>query len=123
MAAPLDVGPLIRENLFDKVDSVIMASATIAVGDASFDFFQNRVGLTQGDGLQLGSPFNYEEQVKLIVAGNMANPSTHRDLHERQCIEAIRHYVDLTDGHAFVLFTSYEFLRRAERELLSLIHI
>ena len=117
MAAPLDVGPLIRENLFDKVDSVIMASATIAVGDASFDFFQNRVGLTQGDGLQLGSPFNYEEQVKLIVAGNMANPSTHRDLHERQCIDAIRHYVDQTDGHAFVLFTSYEFLRRAEREL------
>ena len=117
MAAPLDVGPLIRENLFDKVDSVIMASATIAVGDASFDFFQNRVGLTQGDSLQLGSPFNYQEQVKLIVAGNMANPSTHRNLHERQCIEAIRHYVDLTDGHAFVLFTSYEFLRRAEREL------
>lgn len=117
MAAPLDVGPLIRENLFDKVDSVIMASATIAVGDASFDFFQNRVGLTQGDGLQLGSPFNYEEQVKLIVASDMANPSTHRDLHERQCIDAIRHYVDQTDGHAFVLFTSYDFLRRAEREL------
>ena len=117
MAAPLDVGPLIRENIFDKVDSVIMASATIAVGDASFDFFQNRVGLTQGDGLQLGSPFNYEEQVKLIVASDMANPSTHRDLHERQCIDAIRHYVDQTDGHAFVLFTSYDFLRRAEREL------
>ena len=117
MAAPLDVGPLIRENLFDKVDSVIMASATIAVGNASFDFFQNRVGLTQGDGLQLGSPFNYEEQVKLIVASDMANPSTHRDLHERQCIDAIRHYVDQTDGHAFVLFTSYDFLRRAEREL------
>ncbi len=117
MAAPLDVGPLIRENLFDKVDSVIMASATIAVGDASFDFFQNRVGLTKGDGLQLGSPFNYEEQVELVVVSDMANPSTHRDLHERQCIDAIRHYVERTDGHAFILFTSYEFLRRAEREL------
>ncbi|QEG24272.1 ATP-dependent DNA helicase [Mariniblastus fucicola] len=117
MAAPLDVGPLIRENLFDKVDSVIMASATIAVGDGSFDFFQNRVGLTQGDSLQLGSPFDYEEQAKLIVVRDMANPSTHRDLHERQCIEAIRHYVKQTDGHAFVLFTSYEFLSRTEREL------
>ncbi len=117
MAAPLDVGPLIRENLFDKVDSVIMASATIAVGNASFDFFQNRVGLTQGDSLQLGSPFDYEKQAKLVVVGDMANPSTHRDLHERQCIDAIRHYVKQTDGHAFVLFTSYEFLSRAEREL------
>jgi len=117
MAAPLDVGPLIRENLFDKVDSVIMASATIAVGDSSFDFFQNRVGLTQGDGLKLGSPFDYEKQAKLIVVSNMANPSSQRELHERQCVDAIRHYVDQTDGHAFVLFTSYEFLRRAEREL------
>jgi ATP-dependent DNA helicase DinG len=117
MAAPLDVGPLIRENLFDKVDTTIMASATIAVGDGSFDFFQNRVGLTQGDSLQLGSPFNYEQQAQLIVVSNMANPSTQRDLHERQSIEAIRHYVEKTDGHAFVLFTSYEFLRRAEREL------
>ena len=117
MAAPLDVGPLIRENLFDKVDSVIMASATIAVGDASFDFFQNRVGLTRGDSVQLGSPFNYETQAKLIVVSDMANPSTHRDLHERQCIDAVRHYVEQTDGNAFVLFTSYEFLRRAEREL------
>ena len=117
MAAPLDVGPLIRENLFDKVDTVVMTSATIAIGDGSFDFFQNRVGLTKGDSLQLGSPFNYEEQAKLIVVGNMANPSSQRDLHARQCIEAIRHYVEKTDGHAFVLFTSYEFLRRAEREL------
>jgi ATP-dependent DNA helicase DinG len=117
MAAPLDVGPLIRENLFDKVDSVIMASATIAVGDASFDFYRNRVGLTKSDSLQLGSPFNYEEQAQLIVVKDMANPSTHRDVHERQCIDAIRHYVQRTDGHAFVLFTSYEFLSRAEREL------
>ena len=119
MAAPLDVGPVIRENLFDKVDSVIMASATIAIGDASFDFFRNRVGLTKGDDLQLGSPFDYEQQAKLIVVGGMANPSTQRDVHERQCIDAIRHYVDQTDGNAFVLFTSYEFLKRAERELRS----
>ena len=119
MAAPLDVGPLIRENLFDKVDSVIMASATIAVGESSFDFFRNRVGLTQGDNLKLGSPFNYKQQAQLIVVRGMANPSTNRDLHERQCVDAIRTYVDRTDGNAFVLFTSYEFLKRAERDLRS----
>ncbi len=119
MAAPVDVGPLIRENLFDKVDSVIMASATIAVGESSFDFFRNRVGLTRGDNLKLGSPFNYQEQAELIVVHGMANPSTNRDVHERQCIDAIRHYVDRTDGNAFVLFTSYEFLKRAERDLRS----
>ena len=47
----------------------------------------------------------------------MTSPVTDRDTHERQSIEAIRQYVSRTDGHAFVLFTSYEFLNRAAREL------
>ena len=122
LAAPIDVGPAIRENLFDKTDTVIMASATIATSqatddDSSFEFFRNRVGLTQGDNVLLGSPFNYEEQAELIVVSNMANPSTHKDVHERQCIDAIQKYLTRTDGHAFVLFTSYDFLKRTEQAL------
>ena len=116
-AAPIDVGPAIRENLFDKIDTVVMASATIAVGESSFDFFRNRVGLTQGDNLSLGSPFDYQRQAELVIVRDMANPSTDRDLHERQCLDAIQKYLLRTDGHAFVLFTSYRFLIRAEREL------
>ena len=116
-AAPIDVGPAIRENLFDKIDTVVMASATIAVGESSFDFFRNRVGLTQGDNLSLGSPFDYKRQAELVIVRDMANPSTDRDLHERQCLDAIQKYLLRTDGHAFVLFTSYRFLIRAEREL------
>jgi ATP-dependent DNA helicase DinG len=119
MAAPIDVGPAIRENLFDKTDTVIMASATISTANASFDFFRHRVGLTQGDNLHLGSPFNYEEQAKLILVTNMADPSSQRDVHERQCIDGIQKYLERTDGHAFVLFTSYDFLRRSEQALRS----
>ena len=117
MAAPIDVGPEIREHLLNKTDSVIMASATIATGGSSFDFFRNRVGMTQGDVLKLGSPFDYKTQAKLILVTNMANPSENRDLHERQCVDAIKEYVKRTDGHAFVLFTSYDLLRRTERDL------
>lgn len=117
MASPIDVGPEIREHLLNKTSSVIMTSATIATGGNSFDFFSNRVGMTQGDSLSLGSPFDYAKQSKLILVTDIANPSEQRDLHERQCIDAIQKYVARTDGHAFVLFTSYEFLRRAESAL------
>ena len=117
MAAPIDVGPEIREHLLNKTDSVIMASATIATGGSSFDFFRNRVGMTKGDVLNLGSPFDYKKQAKLILVTNMANPSENRDLHERQCVDAIKEYVKRTDGHAFVLFTSYDLLRKTERDL------
>ncbi|MEM7781773.1 MAG: helicase C-terminal domain-containing protein [Planctomycetota bacterium] len=119
MAAPIDVGPEIRENLFNKVDTCVLASATLAVGNQSFDFFKKQVGLTQGETLKLGSPFDYTRQARLVVVNSMTSPTAHRDTHERQCIEAIKHFVARTDGHAFVLFTSYAFLRRAVRDLTS----
>ena len=117
MAAPLDIGPVMRENLFDKTDTCILASATLATGDRSFDFFQNRIGLTQTKTLKLGSPFNYSEQARLILVTNMTNPVEDRDTHQRQCLDAIKQYVSRTDGRAFVLFTSYQFLNRSVREL------
>lgn len=119
MAAPIDIGPALRENLFEPTDCCIMTSATLAVGESSFGFFQKQVGLTQAETLKLGSPFNYSEQARLILVQNMTSPTDHRDTHERQCIQAIKQYVSRSDGHAFVLFTSYDFLNRAVRELSS----
>ena len=116
-AAPLDVGPELNSHLFGKVDSVIMTSATIAIGKNGFDFFQNRVGLTKCETLKLGSPFNFREQAELIVQKDIVSPADQRDTHERQSIEAMKRWIAETDGHAFVLFTSYEFLNRAVREL------
>ena len=116
-AAPIDIGPALRENLFNQTDSVIMTSATIAAGKEGFGFFQNRVGLTEGRTLQVGSPFDYSQQARLVLVSNMSSPTDHRDTHERQCIEAIQKYIARTDGHAFVLCTSYYFLNRAVRDL------
>lgn len=117
MAAPIDVGPVLRKHLFNKTESCVLTSATLAVGSQSFEFFRNRLGLTKAESLKLGSPFDYQQQAKLILVTNMTSPADHRDTHERQCIDAIRHYVAQTDGRAFVLFTSYEFMNRAVRDL------
>jgi ATP-dependent DNA helicase DinG len=129
-AAPIDVGPALREQLFDKVPTVIMTSATLSVGKFSgergsparrrttaagncFDFFKSRVGLTQCDELQVGSPFNYCEQAELVTMRDMPDPAAEeRGVYEKRCVEAIEVFAGRTDGRTFVLFTSYDMLRR-----------
>src|SRR4051794_24993053 len=113
-AAPIDIGPAMREQLFDKVPTVIMTSATLSVGrQGNFDFFKSRVGLTQCDEVQVGSPFNYREQAQLITLRDMPDPtSAQPGEYETACIRAIQEYAGRTDGRAFVLFTSYDMLRR-----------
>jgi ATP-dependent DNA helicase DinG len=113
-AAPVDIGPAMREQLFDNVPTVILTSATLSVGkQGSFDFFKSRVGLTQCDEIQVGSPFNYREQAELVTLREMPDPAaSERGAYEKSCIEAIQHYAGLTDGRTFVLFTSYDMLRR-----------
>lgn len=115
-AAPIDIGPVMREQLFNKVPTVIMTSATLSVGGGrteKFEFFKSRVGVTQCDEIQVGSPFNYREQAELVTLREMPDPTSARGgEYERRCIEPIQHYVARTDGHAFVLFTSYDMLRR-----------
>jgi ATP-dependent DNA helicase DinG len=117
-AAPIDVGPALRCHLFDKIDSVIMTSATLAVGpDANFDFFQSRLGVTQCETLRVGSPFDFTKQAQIVLVDGMPDPGSEKENYERACIEMVRHYVDKTDGHAFVLFTSYRMLRSVAARL------
>ncbi|MEX0711340.1 MAG: helicase C-terminal domain-containing protein [Pirellulales bacterium] len=116
--APIDVGPALREQLFGRVPSVILTSATLTVGEAaSFDFFKKRLGLDQVETRSLGSPFNYREQATLVLMQGMPDPSSERARFEQQAIEVIRRWVAKSDGHAFVLFTSYESLRSAAAAL------
>ena len=117
-AAPLDVGPALREHLFEKVPSVVLTSATLAVGRArSFGFLKSRLGLDEAGERQLGSPFNYREQATLVLLDGMPDPAADAAGYERHVLRLIRRYVERTDGHAFVLFTSYDMLRRAATDL------
>ncbi len=115
-ATPVDIGPILREHLFNKVPTVITTSATLATA-GKFDFFRSRVGLTQTSSLGLGSPFNYQEQVELILLDGMPDPAADARAYERATVEMIRRYVARTEGRAFVLFTSYELMKRAAAAL------
>ncbi|MHB8899803.1 MAG: ATP-dependent DNA helicase [Thermoguttaceae bacterium] len=117
-AAPIDVGPVLREALFDQVPTVILTSATLATGKNSFDFFKSRIGLTQAETLYQGSPFNYRQQAELILIDGMPDPASQSEAYERKAAELVRRYVARTDGHAFVLFTSYQLMRRMTETLV-----
>ena len=118
VAAPLDVGAALREELFNKTNTVVLTSATLSVGgQQGFEFFKERVGLTQADECRLGSPFNYAEQAKLVLVEGMPDPAADPSGFERASWEMIKRYVAESDGHAFVLFTSYQMLRRAATQL------
>jgi ATP-dependent DNA helicase DinG len=115
-AAPIDVGPILREHLFQKTKSVIMTSATLATA-GKFDFFKSRVGLTQTQSLVLGSPFDYAKQAQIVLPKDMPDPTVKAGEFEERSVEMIRRYVGRTDGRAFVLFTSYEMMKRAAASL------
>jgi ATP-dependent DNA helicase DinG len=133
-AAPVDVGPLLREHLFSKVPTVVMTSATLATAGGSFDFFKSRIGLgetvskahgSQPVGVEavcaptclaVGSPFDYRRQAQLILLDGMPDPAADAR-YEESVVEMVRRYVGRTDGRAFVLFTSYQMMKRVAAAL------
>lgn len=110
-SSPVEVGPVLREELFGKVKSVILTSATLSVGGDNFDFIKGRLGLDAPHELKVGSPFDYQKQMRLILPGGMPDPSSEQFAYERAVGEKIQDYVEQTQGRAFVLFTSYKMLQ------------
>ncbi len=119
VSAPVDVGPVLRDELFSKVKTAILTSATLSVGHQSFDFIRQRLGLTKSNELKLGSPFDYRTQMKLILPDGMPDPTESPGEYLSAVCSRIEEYVDVTKGRAFVLFTSYQMLREVARRMTS----
>ncbi len=132
-AAPIDIALYLRRRLFQQETSVVMTSATLAVAERrgevgasadvgamardrgsrmaqrGLDYFSSRVG-AKGEAAmqQVGSPFDYPSQMKLFVAGKMPDPrdSAFKD----SLVKWIRHFLELSKGRAFVLFTNFRLM-------------
>jgi ATP-dependent DNA helicase DinG len=117
-SSPLDVGPALGRALFERVPTCVLTSATLSVGTPPrFDFLKARLGLTHCATLQLGSPFDYPSQVTIHLPRDLPDPSEQAGEFERRAIGAIAHYLELTRGKAFVLFTSYRMMQEAAAAL------
>ncbi len=117
-SAPIEVGPALKAQLYDKVPSVILTSATLSVGgEEGFRLFQKRLGLDDAVTRLLGSPFDFPKQAELHLFRNMPDPSAMSAKYEDEVLKRIPEYVAKTNGRAFVLFTSYGFLNRAAAQV------
>jgi ATP-dependent DNA helicase DinG len=112
---PIDIAPIMRERLFGPDVSVIMTSATLAIGGGDFAHIKSRLGCDDAATMQLGSPFDLARQVHVFVDRSMPEPRAPDHL-ARVCPKIIEH-VRATDGGAFVLFTSFAMLELVAERL------
>jgi len=117
--APVNVATLLRERLFERMETVILTSATLTT-EKRFDYVKGRLGLDQMRPSRvleklLPSSFDYTRQVILGIPQDIPSPDHQNFAAElgRLVLESIQ----ISRGRALVLFTSYSLLRRIHQEL------
>ncbi len=103
-ATPIDVSALLRERLFEPFETIILTSATLAVG-GRFDFLKQRLGLQVAAERVLPSEFDFAEQALLYVPAMLPDVRD-QAFPERAAAEIVR-LLEISEGRAFCLFTSY----------------
>jgi ATP-dependent DNA helicase DinG len=138
-AAPIDVAAYLRAALFRNDTSVVMTSATLSVttttgktesahartrdeesaspsNNSGLNYFASRVGAEAATLLQVGTPFDYEQQMRFYVVRKMPDP---REQSYRSALKHwIEHFVKLTHGKAFVLFTNFRLMKELAETML-----
>ena len=114
-AAPVNLAPVLRRMIFRDNCCCVMTSATLAVGRPDLAYFRTRIGGDDAEPLQLGSPFDFQKQMKLFIVKKMPDP---RDsTYQKELERWIAHFVEKTDGRAFVLFTSYRDMQQLAAQM------
>jgi ATP-dependent DNA helicase DinG len=108
-ATPIDVSPILSERLFDRVDTVVLTSATLAVG-GSFEFARARLGVRRCRELLLEPHFDYERQALLYLPSALPDPND-PGFPEAAAAEVAR-ILECSRGRAFVLCTSFQQMRQ-----------
>src|SRR5207244_7983320 len=107
-ASPIDVSAILRERLFERVETVVLTSATLAVG-GTFDFLKRRLGVVNAKEKILDSHFDYPRQALLYTPLSLPDPR--EPGFSARAAEEVVELLKATRGRAFVLFTSYQQMR------------
>jgi ATP-dependent DNA helicase DinG len=110
--SPLDVSATLRKELFGSGITAVLTSATLGPGnDPDFTWFRAQIGLDERvDTARIGSPFDYENQVKLIVEEAMPDPSLAPTAFRAEAANRTLQHVLSNGGRALVLCTSWDFV-------------
>ena len=108
-SAPIDVSEKLEEIFFQGNKACVFTSATLGVGeDQALSYFRKRVGARKAAAACIESPFNFKKQMRLYLMKKMPEPRTPGYNAELQ--RWIAHFLDMSKGRAFVLFTSYSMM-------------
>ncbi|HEX2746977.1 MAG TPA: helicase C-terminal domain-containing protein, partial [Verrucomicrobiales bacterium] len=107
-AAPVDVSSLLHALFFSGQKTCVLTSATLGTGDSNLRYFRRRCGAGKVRAVEIGSPFDWENQMRLYLVRTMPDPNTAG--YESALEEWIKHFLTLSQGRAFVLFTSYKLM-------------
>jgi len=132
-ASPIDVSTLLQDKLFERVETVVLTSATLSSA-GNFDFIRRRLGLAAAaefagnefaaddeepasvspaaektDELVAPSGYNYEEQAVLYLPPRMPDPRSPQ--WAERAAEEIIELLNISRGRAFVLSTSLSGMR------------
>jgi ATP-dependent DNA helicase DinG len=114
-ATPIDVAPILKTCLFDRLEAAVLTSATLAVG-SGFEYMRRRLGLEYAREAVLPSHFDYQNQAVLYVPPDLPDPRTPQ--FPAKAADRIRQLLEITCGRAFVLFTSYAQMKEIYERLL-----
>ncbi len=120
---PLDLAPILRDDLWRRLDSAVVTSATLA-NDERFSFLADRLGLDDPE-LEpataiFPSPFDYPRQAVLAVPTDLPAPNADGAGHFAALVRILRDLAEASDGGMFVLCTSHRDVRAAAVELRAL---
>lgn len=115
-AAPLNVGPLLEQHLWDPKQAVILTSATLRTG-GTFEYMRERLHTFEIVEKVVGSPFDYEGSTLVYIPTDMPDPTSRRDDYQRSVERGLIELAAATNGRLLGLFTSYAQLRQTAQAI------
>jgi ATP-dependent DNA helicase DinG len=107
-ATPIDVAEIVSQKLFEKVETVVLTSATLAVA-GGFEYVEKRLGAAGARTLVVPGHFDYQKQALLYVPQHLPEPRN--PAFTKAAAEEVFRILTHSRGRAFVLFTSYQQMR------------
>jgi len=100
---PIDVAPMLKSLLYNRMHSVTLTSATLAIG-TSFEFVRRETGLEDALELIADSPFDFSRQCWISVPKDM--PAVGTRTYDAAATWLISEIIKLSRGRALCLFSS-----------------
>jgi len=116
----VNIGLSLQERIYDRLNSLVMLSATLAV-EEDFSYFIERSGLLpykKEDRLRTlleHSPFDYEKQARLYTVDNMPDPL--HPAYNKILTERLQDIIAATGGATMALFTSRKQLQETAAKI------